>query len=143
MRRDRIIEIPESLVKAAVNDVIVKDTRKLTSQKVGLIYLPDGDRQDFDKQFEIGEVVSKGCKVSDEINVGDIVIYRRLMAFWIPNGLDKPFLWKFEYPFAVLALVPASEAGEEPEPEPEFVPDLIYTQSREGNPIERGIRHYM
>jgi hypothetical protein len=143
MRRDRIIEIPESGVKAINGGVVVKDTMKLCAVRAGLIYLPDSDRQDFDKQVEIGEVVSKGMDV-EGIEVGDVVLYRRLTAFWLPNGLEKPFLWKIESPLSILVVIPGHECHEiiptEPEAEPK---DLAWMQAREGNPIEKGIRHYM
>lgn len=145
MRRDRIIGISEKEAKAVVGGIIVKDTNLLCASRAGLIYLPPSDRMDFDKQFEIGEVVSIGCAVPpDEMAVGDVVIYRRLTAFWIPNGLDKPFLWKIEYPYSVLVVIPRAECSVIQPTEPDFEPhDLAWMQAREGNPIEMGIRHYM
>jgi hypothetical protein len=107
MRRDRIIDIPEGQVKALNEGVIVRDTMRLCADKIGLIYLPESDRLDFDKQVEIGEVVSIGNSVpSNDLRIGDIVLYRRLTAFWLPNGLEKPKLWKIEYPFSILVVVP-------------------------------------
>ncbi len=106
MKRNKIILPPESLLKAINEGVLVKDTMKYSSDRVGLIYLPGSDRLDLDKQVEMGEVISTGNDVGDEINVGDVVLYRRLTAYHIPNGLEPYKLWKLEYPYSILAVIP-------------------------------------
>lgn len=107
MRRNRIIRLSEDSLSAILDGIVVKDTTQYCSDRVGLIYLPESDRMDMDKQVEIGEVVSIGSNVPEgEMQVGDVVIYRRLTAFWIPNGLGLPRLWKIEYPYSILTVIP-------------------------------------
>lgn len=114
MRRNHIIYIPEDCLKAINDGVVVRDTMRFCSDKVGLLYMPESDRLDFDKEVEVGEVVSIGDNVpKGELEVGDFVLYRRLTAFWIPNGLSSAKLWKLEYPFSILCTVPKEHSDGE------------------------------
>lgn len=107
MKRNKLIFCPEDVVQPILDGIIVKDTMNYSSVKAGRIFLPETDRMDFDKQVEVGEVVAIGSNVDpDEVAVGDTVLYRRLTAFWLPNGLDQPNLWKIEHPFSLLAVIP-------------------------------------
>ena len=107
MRHNKIFAVPESS-QAVCRGVLVKDTDKMSTGKVGSIWMPDSDRKDIEKDgaepVEFGEVVSVGGEVS-ELKPGDLVVYRRIMAYGMPNGIDPTFLWKIEYPHSILCVV--------------------------------------
>ena len=96
--------MPEKGIHCLAKAIVVKDTTRSVLNKLLTIIIPSSDRQDADKLLEIGEVIQVGSKVSDEIKVGDLVLYRRIAAFYIPNGIDKPYLWTFDQ-FAVVAKI--------------------------------------
>lgn len=99
----KVITIPERGIKCLANSVIVKDTDVYVQNPTLTIILPDSDRKDFDKILEIGEVVTVGSNIQN-IFPGDILLYRRLAAFYIPNGIEEPYLWMFDE-FAVVAKI--------------------------------------
>lgn len=103
-KRPKIISIPEDGVKCLPLGIVVKDTDYNVINKTLTIIIPSTDRQDADKILEIGEVVSKGSKVDDDLKVGDIILYRRIAAFYIPNGIEAPYMWAMDS-FAVVAKI--------------------------------------
>ena len=141
MIRNRIIKAPETAVCAINDGIIVRDTMAFCTRKAGLIWMPESDRKDFDTELEIGEVISVGGNVPvDHIQVGDIVLYRRLTAYWLPNGIQSPCLWKLEHPISVVVVLASgkeafqavAEAPEDVPPPPlNIPPGLLFDMSED------------
>jgi co-chaperonin GroES (HSP10) len=99
----RLLFPPEDYLKGIEKGIIVKDSSDLDRKTMGIV-LPDTDRMDADKQFDVGRVLSVGDKC-EYVKKGDLVVYRRLTAYRIPNGLNPPVLWKLEEGMSIICVV--------------------------------------
>jgi hypothetical protein len=111
-KTDKLFAVTEG-AQAVFLGILVKDTMRYCSQKAGLIWLPENDRKDLDKDglepVEVGEVISVGCMVPPEIKVGDVLLYRRITAYGMPNGMFDSVIWKLEWPFSIVAKINGAE----------------------------------
>ncbi len=103
-RTGKFIVIPERIVRAPTGmTMIVKYTKQYAVPM--LLELPDVERFDLEKKApDIGEVVAVGSEIFD-VFVGDVILYRVLHGYPIPNGPYDVFMYKIDYPFSLIAKV--------------------------------------
>lgn len=98
---------PQNAAAATSGAIIVADTNKFVrTREQSLIWFPEAERADIDKNLEIGIVVAVGDLVpKDEVKPGDVILYKSRHAYRLPNGVDPIFMFKIDYPFSVIAVL--------------------------------------
>jgi co-chaperonin GroES (HSP10) len=103
-----LIFIPKKLVQAIDRGVIIEKTMQYASRvSPGGIFLPDIEA-DFEKKYQIGEVMATGENVPEEhVSVGDIVVWNFATGFRLPNGGKGAIMHKLEYTaMSVMVVLP-------------------------------------
>lgn len=102
---NKLIYLP-TILRPVGKGIIIHRTTQYTKAKYGAIILPQGDDQQAERKYDVGEVISVGDEVVT-VSVGDIVVWQISTGFRIPNGPDEPNCWKVEeFPMSVVAILP-------------------------------------
>lgn len=95
-------------LKPIRGSLLVRKTTQYCAPKTasGIVLPPDSTADMVDKKYDIGEVIAIGSEVK-EVAVGDVVVYQRMAAMRLPNGLDEATIFKLEEtPMAILCVLP-------------------------------------
>lgn len=109
VRNKKLIKIPQELLQAATPEgVLVKENTSFDSPIS--IVLPDSDRFDSESGCEIGTVIAVGSAVDkEEVDVGDVVLYRAYHGYPLPNGYLPSTVFKIDYPYSIVAVLSGND----------------------------------